>query len=554
MVKNFAIIDNVNLEFKEGFTAITGETGAGKSLLIDAIGLLLGDRASSSMVRTGEQKAIIEGVFEQIGQKAKELLAEYGLLDEDDNDLLIIRKEINTSGKSTVRMNGSVVNLSQLESIASVLADIHTQNDTKKLFETNNYLSFIDDGNSLYLLKEYQEARNLYLQRLKEYENVHHNINDFQKEYDYFKYQYDLIQSSNLKKGELENLEEELNSLANYEQIYQNLALINQKLRENNISDVIYEISELLMKCSSMDKKYEKEAENLKNLYYDFLDLESSLNHTFKHLDFDENRYNQVVERINSLKDLMHKYRKTIPELMDYAQELKHKLEMIGDQDFLIEEVNQKLLDAYQKVKEQARKLTTIRKENANTLTSNIKKALQDLMLNKVQLEIAFDNVESKNELDSKVFTKTGVDNIDILISFNPGEPLKPLSKVASGGEMSRVMLAIKTHLLSNLHLATMIFDEIDSGVSGEVAYEVGKKLKDISMSTQVLAITHLPIVAALANQQFFISKKVEDGLTKTSVKELSYEERIDVLAKLISPNDITGKSKELAISMLSIK
>lgn len=552
MVKNFAIIDNVSLEFKEGFTSITGETGAGKSLLIDAIGLLLGDRASSSMVRVGEPKAIIEGVFDKIGSKAKELLLEFGLLDDDDEDLLIIKKEINSNGKSIVRMNGSVVNLSQLESIAKVLADIHTQNDTKKLFEADNYLSFIDDEKTLVLLKQYQELRTNYLQCLKDYEVIFKNIDEYQKEQDYLRYQYEVLVDSNLKNGELEDLEEELNSLTNYEQIHKNLVIINQRFNENNITDSIYGISELLSKIANMDKKYARDAENLKNIYYDISDLESSLNHNLKNLDFDEIRYNQVVERMNYLKDLVHKYRKSIPELIEYLDELKNKLQFVGDQDYIINQAKNKLLKSYQLLLEKADELTKARKDNAKNLISNIKKALNDLMLNKVQLEIVFENNGSKNEMDSKAFTKNGQDIVDIVISFNPGEPLKPLSKVASGGEMSRVMLAIKTHLLSNLHLATMIFDEIDSGVSGEVAYEVGRKLKEISKSTQVLAITHLPVVAAQANQQFFISKKVENGLTKTSVTELSYEKRIDVLAKLISPNDNTGKSKELAISMLS--
>lgn len=554
MVKNFAIIDNVNLEFKEGFTAITGETGAGKSLLIDAIGLLLGDRASSSMVRTGETKAIIEGVFDKIGTKAKELLKEYGLSDDIDEDLLIIKKEINTNGKSIVRINGSVVNLNQLDSIAKVLADIHTQNDTKKLFEAENYLSFIDDEHSLSVLKEYQEARHIYLTYLKNFEEINKNIDNFQKEYDYFSYQYNILKDSNLKNGELEHLEEEYNALSNFEQIYKNLALINQKWNENNINDIIYEISDLLNKISDMDVNYKKNAETLKNIYYDLTDLGYSLNHQFKHLDFDENRYNQVIERMNYLKDLIHKYRKSIPELIEYEKELKHKLEMIGDQDFIKEDAKKHLIQSYIELKDKANQLTEIRKENAKLLTQNIQSALKDLMLNKVQLDIVFDKVISKNELDSKSFAKNGQDFVDIVISFNPGESLKSLSKVASGGEMSRVMLAIKTHLLHNLRLATMIFDEIDSGVSGDVAFEVGKKLKEISKSTQVLAITHLPIVAALADQQFYISKEVENNLTRTIVTELTYEQRIEVLAKLISPNDITGKSKDLAISMLSIK
>lgn len=551
MVKNFAIIDNIHIEFKSGFTAITGETGAGKSLLIDAIGLLLGGKASPSMIRFGEQRAIIEGVFSNIGDQIKEKLDEYGLLG-DEEDLLVIKKEINLSGKSLVRVNGFVTSLSQLEVISEKLADIHTQNDTKKLFEPKNYLHFIDNASSKLVLYEYQKAREQYLQALNHYQNICENIEEIQKEIDYLQYQYDVLIDAKLKENELEGLEEELYTLSNFEQIYQNLAFIIQKFKENNINDQIYEIAETLDKTSNMDMQYQNMVQIIKNAYYDLSDIESTIASKLEHLDFDEDRYNQVSERVHFLKDLMHKYKKTIPELLVYEQQLKQKLETIGEQDFLIQEAKQNLEQSYALVQDLANKLTCIRKENAKQLTHNIQIALADLLLDKVRIEIVFTKNSNKSTHHTSNFPKNGQDNVEIMIAFNPGESLKELSKVASGGEMSRVMLAIKTHLLSHLQLSTMIFDEIDSGVSGEVAYGVAKKLKEIAQFTQVLAITHLPIVASTADQQLFIHKKIEHEMTLTQVEELDEIGRVDVLASLISPNDTTGKSKELALLMLN--
>lgn len=550
-VKNFAIIDNISIDFKEGFTAITGETGAGKSLLIDAIGLLLGDRASTSMVRNGCTKAIIEGVFTNIGTKTLEILEELGLNDDLEEDL-IIKKEININGKSTVRINGFTISNSELERIAETLADIHTQNDTKKLFNPKNYLNFIDDKDSRVILKEYQESRNQFIQKHQEFEKISQNINEFQKEVDYLKYQLEVLQQADLKDNELEDLEEELNSLNNYEQIFKNLSQINQLFYNNNITDNLYEILENLNKTANLDSKFHNQAETLRNNYYDIVDLENELSRYLEHFDFDEDHFNEVNGRINYLHDLMRKYKKSVPELIAYRNELEKKLNVLDDQDYLLANLEKECKELFDKTKEIAQKLTLKRKGNAKKLTESIKESLKDLMLDKVKLEIRFSNRLDNLKMSSNAFVKNGCDDVEILISFNPGEPLKELSKVASGGEMSRVMLAIKTHMMSNMQLATMIFDEIDSGVSGEVALEVAKKLKEISKFTQVLAITHLPIVASKANHQLFITKKVENDITSTSVVELNYDERVDMLAKMISPNDFSGKSKELAISMLN--
>ena len=549
-VKNFAIIDNISIDFKEGFTSITGETGAGKSLLIDAINILLGERASTSMIRTGEQKASIEGLFVNISEDTKSLIEEYGL-DDIDDDCLVIRKDMNINGKSLVRINGSIVNMSQLESIASTLADIHTQNDTKKLFEPKNYLSFIDNDETKSILVEYQKLRKNFITKYNDYENLSNKIKEYQKEHDLLQYQLEEIENANLKQNELEDLEEELNVLSNFEHIYKNLSLIIKTFKENNISDNLYEVLTLLEKISNMDNQFNDKLENIKNSYYEINDIETSLAHYLKNYDFDENRFNDINERIAFIKNLTRKYKMSVNEIIDYHKVIKEKLELVSDQDYLISKTKEDYLNSYEYLKECAIKLSLKRIENANLLKDSIKESLKDLLLDKVNINFAFNNNLEKIGMTPSSFGINGIDQVNIMISFNPGEPLKELSKVASGGEMSRVMLSIKTHLMSNLKLSTMIFDEIDSGVSGEVAYQVAKKLKEISKYTQVLAITHLPVVASMAEQQLFISKKVVDNLTVTSIEELDYNRRIDVISNLISPTDNSGKSRELAVQML---
>lgn len=549
-VKNFAIIDNISIDFNEGFTAITGETGAGKSLLIDAIGLLLGDKASVNMIRTGEQKAIIEGVFCNLGINTQNVLRENDLL---EDDLLIIRKEINTSGKSFVKVNGSTVTMTQLEALATTLADIHTQNDTKKLFEPRNYLSFIDDQKTLLILKEYQNLRNEYIEKIKALDDLVSNITTYQKEKDYLEYQYDILTKANLKVGELENLEEEYNIMNNFELIFKNLSNIKNDFKDHNINETLYGINNTFEKLASVDSRYSKMAEVVKNAYYDLVDVEATSTQYLNHLEFDDQHFQELIERINYLKDLKYKYKMSVEELIAYRDDLSQKINCLEDNDYLLMNAKKAVESAYQKTLNKAMELSSARKSNALLLEKNIKVALCDLMLDKVVLKIVFtSNLKKEQTVNS--FAKNGIDNVDIMISFNPGEELRELSKVASGGEMSRVMLAIKTHLMTNLELSTMIFDEIDSGISGEVAYEVAKKLREISKYTQVLAITHLPIVASLADSHLYISKQVINDKTSTIIKELNNEERINELAKMISPNDQTGKSKELALNMLNLR
>lgn len=550
-VKNFAIIDNINIEFSDGFTVLTGETGAGKSLIIDAIGLLLGDRSSTSVVRYGETKAIVEGVFEKLSQNTKNVLDEIGVeLLEDD--MLIIKREISSAGKSIIRVNGEIITLSQLEKLAFTLGDIHTQDDTKKLFLPENYLSFIDNDQSLQELTKYRDLRTIYLHNLKQYKNLLNSQNEIDSNAEFWAYQYNELEKADLKIGEIEELEQELNFLNNYEHIFKLLLEIKETLKNNDISDSLYNVLNSLEKLKKVNEKYNKQYELINDAYYNIEDLESTIKDDFNHLEFDDERLNIINERLSYLNGLKRKYHLDILGLIKMKEDLKDKINNIDNIGVYIEDAKKEVERSFANLKNVANNLTSIRLHNALELTNNIKKTLKDLLLDKVDIQIKFSNYELDDPFFSAKFFENGCDEVDIMVSFNVGENIKPLSKVASGGEMSRVMLALKVNMLNNLHLSTMIFDEIDSGVSGEAADGVASKMKEISKFTQVLSITHLPIVASYADSQMLISKEVVNERTVTNINLLNYEERVNVIAKMLSPNDTTNKSKELAISLLN--
>lgn len=550
-VQNFAIIDNINIDFHSGLTVLTGETGAGKSLIIDAIGLLFGNRASSNMIRLGASKAIVEGVFVDCGQKVMDIISENGLDSLDDN-MIVVRREISDTGKSIIRINGMVVTLHTLNEIAYYLADIHTQLDTKKLFDVDNYVEFIEDSNSLAILKEYQEvlkkfktAKNTYLDKLSQIKSDADNL-------DYLKYQLNELENANLLNNELSDIEEELDVLNNYEHIYQILTDIKKTFQSNNIVGEIYNIKQNLGKIKDLKENYSNSYNTLDNLYYELEALEEDLLASANNLEFDEKRFDKLNERMSYLKELMRKHHMSYDELLKYRDDLKKRILLSTQDEFVTDDLKQEVIKCYEELKTVTIKLTNKRKENALKVTGNILETLKSLYLEKVILDIRFNDYEFIDSLTDDFFTTNGADLVNFFISFNVGEPLKELSKVASGGEMSRVMLAFKVHLLNNLELSTMIFDEIDTGVSGVVAKGMADKLRVISKNTQVLSITHLPIVAAAAVHHLYISKKEENGRTFTMIKELNYDERIEELAKMISSNKDDITSQRLAEDMIN--
>lgn len=547
-VQNFAIIDKIDIDFKNGLTVLTGETGAGKSLIIDAIGLLIGAKATPGLVRVGSTKATIEGTFDQLSASVKNFLMELEIEDEDE---LIIRRDIHATGKSTFRVNGITVTHSQIELLCEDLIDIHVQNDTLRLFNPKNYLSFIDDAETKEMLNEYKILYQNYSQILIEYKKLLNSKNESDQNLDYIKFQLNEINQANLIIGEEENLLEEFKVLNNFENIYQNLQNIKISLSDNNISDNLYEVLDNLKKLKLLKPSYLQFFTDVESAYYVIEELGTFVKNELNGLEFDEDHLNEINDRLSVITRLKRKYHQDIEGILKLKEEFEKQIDSVDNFDFFEKELNTKLLNAYDKLKNQAIKLTNLRKSKAEILKNNILSTLKELMLEKVKLQFVFNEVEYKDYLDNSIFTKDGVDKCDILISFNLGEDLKPLSKVASGGEMSRVMLALKAHLFINKDLSTVIFDEIDTGMSGSVAEVVAKKLKEMSEKMQVFSITHLPIVASNADYHLYVKKNFVDDTTITNVVELSFDERIDVLSEMISPNDTTGKAKEVARLML---
>jgi len=542
-VKNFAIIDNVEIEFKDKMTVLTGETGAGKSLIIDAIGLLFGDRASSNLVRFGEEKAIIEGVFTEVPKLVQELT------NSNADDVLIIRREIYANGKSICKVNNQTITLSQLSEISEMLGDIHTQFDTQRLINPKNYLDFIDNEEVKELLINYQEELKNYNKFNKEYKDLlNRNDSDLQR-LDFLKFQINEIETAKISISEEEELKQKSNYLMNYENLLNNLKEFIDYYDEESTLDNIYNSTINLKKLEEIDPKYKEYLSTLEDAYYQIVDVVDQVRKDFKLADFDESELEYINERLGLYSDFKRKYKKTTEEILKYYEEMKKEISNIENYDEIIANLEKKVKESYNKTLEIGKNIREIRISLAKSLEKSLIANLKDLKLKNTRFEIVF------NDLDNITFKPNGIDEVDFLISFNIGEPLKPLSKVASGGELSRFMLALKEIISEKVNLQTIIFDEIDNGVSGEVAYSIANKIKSISKNLQVLCVTHLPQVAAISDHQINITKDViiekSEKRTITKIEELDHDLRVIEIAKMISNGIVTEASKNLAIELL---
>lgn len=544
-VKNFAIIDNIQVDFENGFTVLTGETGAGKSLIIDAISLLFGERASSDLIRYGEQKAIIEGVFSNYDSTIKSLLEDIGI-EYNDNDFLLIKREIYLNVKSLCKINNQTVSLNQLKLISSYIGDIHSQLDTFGLINPKNYLSFLKDSFIDEELMKYSNLLKNYNSLVLKAKKLEDEINENNLKKDYLEYQFNELEKANLNLEEENNLNNELKILSNSEKVKTLIYILKQTYTEKNLLDSIYESISILSKLSDYNKSFEDMKKIVEDAYYSLESISTDKLLNDNNYDFNEQRFNEINERLTLYSDLKRKYKKNINELIEYKNNIKNTLYSIENYDSTKAELEFEIKKIYDDLLSSATIISDRRKENANKLINDIKNHLDDLQLNNVKFEIQFkENVG---------FTKDGIDEIDFMISFNKGEPLKPLSKVASGGELSRFMLALKTVLGDQLPMQIKIFDEIDSGVSGSIAYSIGKKLLTISKKSQVLCITHLPQVASVADNHFKIEKTTTNNKTYTLIKKLNYNERINEIANLLSNGNITENSLRYAEELLKNK
>ena len=549
IVKNFAIIEDINISFHTGLTVLTGETGAGKSLIIDSISLLLGDRANSEMIRNGEEKALITGEFSFNNKRLGALLDSLDI-DYVDNQITINRTI--TGNKNVVKVNNKVITLNELKAISKYLADIHQQFDMVKLLNKENYLEIVD-GFKYDLVNDYKNKYLTSLESLKnkekEYLDLLDKVNEIKEKREEFEYQLKELEAFGLRENEEEEINSEIELLKNFDKIYELLHESKELIEKDSLSD-IYEIKENISKLSNYQSEYADIYEKLNDHYYELESIFDDIKHKTNHLDYDPKRLDELEERRSDLRGLLKKYKKDIPELIAYKEELKLLLQSDEDLSISVNEKRKELEDSYNQTYDYAYSLSKLRSEISHNIEKELMANLKDLSLESI-FSIRINTQEKDKDLSLSIFNENGIDDIDFYIETNIGEGIKPLNKVVSGGEMSRIMLAIKALFIKSQKIETVIFDEIDTGISGEIAKKVALKIKDISLNSQVITITHLPQVASLSNNHIKISKEIIKGRTYTSIKELNIEEKIYEIALMISDGKVTNKQLEYAKEMV---
>lgn len=545
-IKNFAIIEDLELEFYNGFNVLTGETGAGKSIIIDALGLLVGDRATPSLIKNGSSKAFIEGIF-IINDKNKKRI-ESIIEDELDENILYVSKDIYIDGRSISKINGRSVTISLLKEVMSTLVDIHSQHDNQYLLNQNNYLSLLDNfmnEDQIKIKNRYQNAYKVYLDVKNRFEKAQ-NEKISEQEIEFLIYQNKEIEALNLKENEIEELEIEqkrINRLSKFNEAIQNT---NELLGgDEGAIDRIYMAKKAIEKISD-DELFAPYYEKLDSLYYDLVDTLDSLKNDFENLDIDESRINEIHERIYKINAIKRKYGRSYDDIQNTYLKNKEKIEFFENHEEKLKELKEDYELIYAKTYQLGLELSQKRYEVAQKLISLVDSQIKDLYLTHAKFDISF------NKLDT--ITKNGIDKIDFLVSMNPGQPLKSISKVASGGEISRLMLGLKVVFTRLAGIRTIVFDEVDTGVSGKVALAVGEKMSSLGNDSQVLCITHLAQVAAFAKNHYHVSKYVENNDTFTQVNLLNEEQHIIEVAKLISGNDVSEASIEAAKELIGNK
>lgn len=551
-VKNFAIIEDINVKFNKNMTVLTGQTGAGKSLIIDAIGLVLGARADLDMIRHGFNESVVTAVFTDLGEDVLSVLNNFGI--KESNELTITRT-ISNSSKSSIKVNDTNITLQQLKQIGLFLGDIHVQHDTYRLINKDTYLSFLDDFKNktfLNVYNDYQLKRVKYFSDLKKYQECLKKNNDLNSKIDFLIFQKEELTALGLEVDLDKKLESEIEKLSNFDKIFSNLNEAYVLLSDDNLKlDNLYEAANNLKKVADFDPLYSENSQNLFDAYYLIDDVVSYLYKAKDQLDFDPNYLDELNSKLHEINKIKEKYKMTNNELIDYLDKITLELDLITNYEEAMATLEANLKKSFDILVQSALKLRDYRMREAKKCEKELVKECIDLDLENTRFEIVFNEVNFNDIYLSNLFLENGVDLVDFNVSFNVGEPLKPLSKVASGGELSRLMLAFKTIYLNKNHLSFMIFDEIDSGVSGLTARKIALKMHEISKKTQVLAITHLPQVACIADTHLYISKEEENKRTKTSVKALTYEEKVTEIAIMISGLELSSSILDTARKMI---
>ncbi|MCO4476161.1 DNA repair and genetic recombination proteinRecN [Streptococcus infantarius subsp. infantarius] len=544
-IKNFAIIEEISLTFENGMTVLTGETGAGKSIIIDAMNLMLGARASLDVIRHGANKAEIEGLF-SVGENAAltQILEENGI---EVTEELIIRREILQNGRSIGRINGQMVNLTTLRAVGQYLVDIHGQHDQEELMKPNMHIRMLDEfGDSQFasIKKHYQDLFEHYRRLRKRVLTKQKNEQEHKARIEMLEFQIAEIEATALKSGEDQALNQKRDKLLNHKHIADTLTNAYVMLDDEEFSSLsnIRSAMNDLMTLEEFDADYKDMSSNVSEAYYILEEVTKQLGDVIDELDFDAGSLQQIEARLEVIYSITRKYGGSVDDVLDYYENITKEYNLLTGNDESSDDMEKDLKRLEKELIVAAENLSQERHQLAKNLEAEIKQELADLYMEKADFQVQF----SKGK-----FNRDGNEAIEFYISTNPGEGFKPLVKVASGGEISRLMLAIKSAFSRKEDKTSIVFDEVDTGVSGRVAQAIAQKIYKIGSHGQVLAISHLPQVIAIADYQFFIEKRSDENTTVSTVRLLSEEERVEEIAKMLAGSDITEMAREQARELL---
>ena len=535
-IKNIGIIDDLSIDLNEGLNVLTGETGAGKTLIIDSLGIISGGRFSKEMIRKGETNSFVEICMYE---------------PENVNSIdgnIIVSREINSNGKNMCKINGRMVTVNELKNFMSKFIEIHGQNDNQSLLDNKFHLKYLDGfiGDKIIdTKKQYKEKYEKYIEIKQELKNNYGDEKERERKLDLLRYQFNEIEEANLKVNEEDNLEEKRKLMLNSEKISKNLNEADIAIGENSIDSINVAIR-ALEKIENIDKKYEDISSNLKNIYYELQEISRDISEHKEDVYFDEQERNEVEERLDLIYNLKRKYGNDVQEILNYKDEIEAEINHIENLDEYNNKLKKELKQLKQEMTTLAEKMHELRNEYGKVLSININKVLEDLEMKNANINIHVDYNEEE-------YYENGKDIVEFYITTNLGEDEKQLAKIASGGEMSRIMLAIKKVLADTDKMPVLIFDEIDTGISGKAAGAVAEKLNGISKNHQVLCISHLPSIAAIADYNYFISKRVINERTNTNIKLLNEKETLEEIAR-ISSGEINEATIQYAMQLRNKK
>ena len=523
-IKNIGIIEDITVDFNEGFNALTGETGAGKTLIVDSLNIIAGGRFSKEMIRKGETYSFVEVAL---------------FLPNLEEENYIVSREIHSNGRSTCKINGRLVTVNELKNFMLNVINIHGQSDNQTIMNINEHINFLDD----FIGKDIVNLKEEYLTLYNEYKEIQNELSknygdDTEKErkLDLLNYQLNEISEANLQINEDLELEEQRKIIQNSEKIYTNL-----KVAENNneiaLEEYLITSIKAMEKIENLNEEYSKKLENLRDIYYNLEEINRDISNMQNSIDFDEETQNNIEYRLDLISSLKRKYGASVEDILSYKEKLQDEIKSIENLETYILELKEKEKILVEKLKNLATEINKIRVKSALELEEKINKELKDLEMKNAKFKV-------KIVYNENIFKPTGSDDVEFLISTNIGEDYKPLIKIASGGEMSRIMLAIKTIFADTDKVATMVFDEIDTGISGIAAKSVAEKMSKIAEKHQIFVVTHLAIIAAYAKNNYYISKNTENNYTKTNIRLLNEAETVNEIARIL-----TGDITETAIT-----